>query len=299
MLGLGVGNDFGHQNETYFNVSQGWRPVRYFDVASPFSNVQSGRRARSVEIVVVGSGRPRHAGQGPVLRRQPVLDRLQEPHRDDRHLAIESVLQNSGDTRHRGFEGESPTTCSRARNNGLHLEAVRQCQLARRQIHPAAISPTGSATRRPSRPSVTAKYGVSLRRDGRYKLSLTGATVSSQYFQDSDLPVGSPASANYIPAKVPGLHRARSRRRLAAHPQRPPARRHLQPHRQALLQSRLPERHRAGLRRKVYAGSCAWPLTGARLGLRAWARATRTTISTRRLARSRLRPRHRASMSSS
>jgi Fe(3+) dicitrate transport protein len=36
-----------------------------------------------------------------------------------------------------------------------------------------------------------------------FKISLTGQSVSSQYFQDSDLPVGSPGTANYIPAKVP------------------------------------------------------------------------------------------------
>src|SRR5262249_17070018 len=39
LFGLGFGNDFGHGNETYFNVSQGWRPVRYFDVGSPFGNL--------------------------------------------------------------------------------------------------------------------------------------------------------------------------------------------------------------------------------------------------------------------
>ena len=36
LFGLGFGNDFGHANESYFNVSQGWRPVRYFDIGSPF-----------------------------------------------------------------------------------------------------------------------------------------------------------------------------------------------------------------------------------------------------------------------
>jgi Fe(3+) dicitrate transport protein len=30
-------------------------------------------------------------------------------------------------------------------------------------------------------------------------------TVSSQFFQDSNLPVGTPASANYVPAKVPSV----------------------------------------------------------------------------------------------
>jgi len=48
---------------------------------------------------------------------------------------------------------------------------------------------------------VTARF--SLRRDGWYNVSLAGSTVSSQYFQDSDLPVGALGSANFIPAKVP------------------------------------------------------------------------------------------------
>jgi Fe(3+) dicitrate transport protein len=52
-------------------------------------------------------------------------------------------------------------------------------------------------------PAVTAKYGISLRRDGRFDVSLAGSSVSSQFFQDSDLPVGTPGAANFIPARVP------------------------------------------------------------------------------------------------
>src|SRR5262249_56029125 len=42
LFGIGVGNDFGHLNESYFSVSQGWRPVRYFDIGSPFGNTAAG-----------------------------------------------------------------------------------------------------------------------------------------------------------------------------------------------------------------------------------------------------------------
>jgi Fe(3+) dicitrate transport protein len=42
-----------------------------------------------------------------------------------------------------------------------------------------------------------------LRKDGKFNFSVTGTSVSSQYFQDSNLPVGSPGTANFIPAKVP------------------------------------------------------------------------------------------------
>ena len=35
LFGLGVGNDFGRQNETYLSVTQGYRPVRFLDIAPP------------------------------------------------------------------------------------------------------------------------------------------------------------------------------------------------------------------------------------------------------------------------
>jgi len=38
LFGIGIGNDFGRGNETYLNVSQGFRPLRYFDISSPFAN---------------------------------------------------------------------------------------------------------------------------------------------------------------------------------------------------------------------------------------------------------------------
>ncbi len=38
LFGVGIGNDFGHGNETYLNISQGFRPLRYLDIASPFTN---------------------------------------------------------------------------------------------------------------------------------------------------------------------------------------------------------------------------------------------------------------------
>jgi Fe(3+) dicitrate transport protein len=50
---------------------------------------------------------------------------------------------------------------------------------------------------------VTAKYGLTFRKDGKFNFSITGTSISSQYFQDSDLPVGAPGSANFIPAKIP------------------------------------------------------------------------------------------------
>ena len=45
LWGIGLGNDFGHLNETYFSASSGWRPTRYFDVSSPVPATERRQRA--------------------------------------------------------------------------------------------------------------------------------------------------------------------------------------------------------------------------------------------------------------
>jgi Fe(3+) dicitrate transport protein len=112
------------------------------------------------------------------------------------------VLQNSGNTRHRGFEGELSYDFLVGRHDGLHLTAFGNVSLL-----DAKFTKSNLANRVGNKPAfapgITAKYGVTLRRDGQFNVSLTGSSVSSQYFQDSDLPVGSPTTANYVPARVP------------------------------------------------------------------------------------------------
>lgn len=104
---------------------------------------------------------------------------------------VESVYQNSGDTQHRGFEGELSYDFLARRRDGLHLTAFGNVSLLDAKFTRSNLA--NRAGNRPAfAPGMTAKYGVSLRRDGRFNLSLTGSSVSSQYFQDSDLPVGSP-----------------------------------------------------------------------------------------------------------
>ncbi len=84
LFGLGLGNDFGHANETYFNVSQGWRPVRYFDVGLAVRQSRSDRSQRpdSDACGLIRGWGARHAGGRIVLRREPFLDQRQGPHRE-------------------------------------------------------------------------------------------------------------------------------------------------------------------------------------------------------------------------
>jgi Fe(3+) dicitrate transport protein len=114
----------------------------------------------------------------------------------------ESVFQNSGDTRHRGFEGELSYDFLAKRGDGLHFTAFGNVSLLDAKFTRSNLA--NRAGNKPAfAPAVTAKYGLSLRRDGRFNVSLAATSVGSQYFQDSNLPAGLPGSANYVPAKVP------------------------------------------------------------------------------------------------
>jgi len=201
MFGLGTGFDFGNQNETYFSVSQGYRPVRFFDVASPFSNINPGgvpaaSKSLSWEAGVHGTpfiGLFYDASLFWIDFKNRIETIVLSP--------VESVYQNSGNTRHRGFEGEISYDFLAARHDGLHLTAFGNISLLDAKFTRSNLA--NRVGNKPAfAPAVTAKYGISLRHDGQFDFSLTGSSVSSQYFQDSDLPVGTLTSANYIPAKV-------------------------------------------------------------------------------------------------
>ena len=202
MFGLGAGFDFGNQNETYFSVSQGYRPVRFFDVASPFSNVSPGGVPEASKSLSWEAGA--HGTSVPGLFYDASLFWIDFRNRIETIVIspTESVFQNSGDTRHRGLEGELSYDFLGKRGNGLHFTAFGNVSLL-----DAKFTRSNLANRVGNKPAfapwLTAKYGLSLRRDGKFNVSLAATRVSSQYFQDSNLPAGVPGSANYVPAKVP------------------------------------------------------------------------------------------------
>ncbi len=42
LWGVGLGNDFGHLNESYFTATTGWRPTRFFDIAGTTRTIPFG-----------------------------------------------------------------------------------------------------------------------------------------------------------------------------------------------------------------------------------------------------------------
>ncbi len=62
LWGFGMGNDFGHLNETYFSASSGWRPTRWLDIGSPFSNLSASNSPDPFHSLD-RTGRPWHPDQ--------------------------------------------------------------------------------------------------------------------------------------------------------------------------------------------------------------------------------------------
>ncbi len=203
LLGLGFGNDFGKGNETYFSVSQGWRPLRYFDVASPFSNQRDGfpgnpSRAVSWEAGVHGTPLPGLFYDVGVF--QIDFQNRVETRRNFDPLDPTAVLVvNTGNTRHRGLEAEVSYDFFAGRSDGQHLTVFGSGSWLEAQFT-GSLDPTQIGKTPAFAPRTLVKGGITWRKDKAWSVSLTGVSVASQYWQDSDLP--GPV-ANPIPARIP------------------------------------------------------------------------------------------------
>ena len=203
LFGIGIGNDFGNQNETYFSVTQGFRPLRYFDVASPFSNEAPGHVADPTKSLDIEGGV--HGTPIPGLFYDAGLFLIEFDNRIESVALsgnnLESIDVNTGDTRHRGIEGELSYDLLARRPGAEHLTLFSNLSLLDARYTKSDLP--NQVGRVPAfAPHALGKYGVTWREQGRYSVSLTGVSVSSQFFQDSDLPAGS--GPTYVPAKVGG-----------------------------------------------------------------------------------------------
>ena len=202
MPGMARASISGTRTRPIFSVSQGYRPMRFFDVASPFSNINPGGVPKPAKSLAWEAGV--HGTLAKGLFYDFSLFWIDFKNRVETIVLsqTESIYRNSGDTRHRGLEAELSHNLLAGRGDGLHLTAFGNVSLL-----DAKFTKSNLANRVGNKPAfapdVTAKYGVTLRQDAAFTLSLTGTTISSQYFQGSNLPVGTAVRANYIPAKVP------------------------------------------------------------------------------------------------
>jgi Fe(3+) dicitrate transport protein len=200
LFGIGIGNDFGRKNETYFSITQGYRPLRFFDVASPFSNLQPGHEARPPNSTAYEAGVHGTPVAGLFYDVSLFWIDFRNRIETQRLNATDVINVNTGDTRHRGVEGEISYDLLAGRARGLELTVFASASLLDakfvRSNNPAQIGRIPAYA-----PSLTLKGGITWRRPGKFGVSLTGSAVSSQFFQDSNQPAGSGAS--FVPARIP------------------------------------------------------------------------------------------------
>jgi len=216
LFGFGVGNDFGSGNESYFNVSQGWRPVRYFDVQSPTGNLAADgsndptpTHVLTYELGVHGTPLPGLFYDASVFQVN-VKDRIESQVLPAPNPLNESIDVNTGDTRHRGFEGELDYDFLAARDphTAQHFSAFLNLQLLNAEFT-ATSNPAVKVGNKPAfSPHYLARAGLVYREDKKLKLALSVNSVASQYWQDSNVganvpAAGKPVTDAFIPAKVP------------------------------------------------------------------------------------------------
>ncbi len=193
LFGIGIGNDFGRGNETYLNVSEGYRPVRYFDLASPFSNLAPNNDPQPTRYLTYEAGVhgwPLHGFYYDLSAFQVnVRNRIES----EQLTLTETVNVNTGDMRNRGVEAEGSYDLFRlwhAAPSGAHLTVFANASFL--SAHFTASRIPGQLGKVPAyAPRYVLKGGVTLRGLSGLKLSLIVDAVGSQYYQDSDQGVGS------------------------------------------------------------------------------------------------------------
>ena len=198
-FGVGIGNDFGHGNETYFNVSQAYRPMRYLDVASPFSNFSPNNDPAPTQYLTYElgvHGWPRTALYYDVsLFEVNVKNRIES----QAYSLTETVDVNTGSTRNRGVEAEGSVDVlafTPFKNGARHLDVFGNASLLDAHFTNSAIA--GQVGKTPAyAPHYVIKGGLNFHEDQRYKVSLVANLVGAQYFQDRDMGVAG------TPAKIP------------------------------------------------------------------------------------------------
>lgn len=207
LFGLGAGHDFGVGHESYVNISQGYRPLRYLDVASPFSNLAASNQPDPATSVSYEAGVHAWPLKGwyydVSLFQVNFKNRIESIKLNN----TDSINVNSGDSRHRGAEFEASydlfadaEAAGAPATQGQHLTVYGNLSL---------LNATFTASATPGRVGMTpafsprhlARAGVIWRRDQRYKLSLSVLCMGEQYWQDSNASAG--AAASFIPARIP------------------------------------------------------------------------------------------------
>jgi Fe(3+) dicitrate transport protein len=199
LFGFGIGNDFGRGNETYLNISQAFRPMRYLDVASPFGKFSPTNDPQPTKYLTYEAG----VHGWPVLGLYYDASVFQVNVKNSIETlpltATESVDVNTGDQRSRGVEAEASydlLRLSSAPPAGEHLTLFANASYLD-AVYTSSITPGQAGKTPPYAPHYVIKSGLTLSAAPGLKLSLIVDAVGAQYFQASDAGIGA------MPARIP------------------------------------------------------------------------------------------------
>ena len=232
LWGIGVGNDFAKNNETYFSATSGWRPTRFFDIAgttrtiNPGSDIPDPFESLDFELGVHGT---------PIkgLWYDVGLFWMEFSNRTESQnvSTTDFIIVNTGNTRHRGLEAElsydllapfqqdiapAPDSKSLSKDmpvppivsHPLQLVVFTNIQLLdaefteSTQIVPNSGGRTFVGNEPAYAPDVIWKGGISFRKEKCFNFTLTGVYVSDQFWADSNQPLLTGTTV-LVPAVIP------------------------------------------------------------------------------------------------
>jgi Fe(3+) dicitrate transport protein len=235
MWGIGMGNDFGKGNETYFSASTGWRPTRFFDIAGTTRTIDPVQGSipdpfESLDIELGVHGTPIKGFWYDVgLFWMEFSNRT-----ESRNVSnIDFVIENTGNTRHRGIEAEfsydllapfqheilpesvAADSKSSSKDTRVVSEPARPFQLIvfsniqlldaefteSTQIV-AATGQTFVGNEPAYAPELIWKGGITFQKEKCFRVTFSGVHVSDQFWQDSNQPLLA-AGVISVPAVIP------------------------------------------------------------------------------------------------
>jgi Fe(3+) dicitrate transport protein len=199
LLGFGATRLLDENWRFYANASQGYRPMRYDDIGNPTaefagSNDPDPARSMQYEIGVRGNA-------APGLMVEASLFRIDFEDKIEQRLVNVTDIErvNSGDARHQGIEFSIDWNLLAGRPGDDALVLFTNASLMDAEIvrsgNPALVGRTPQFA-----PEKVLRAGLLWKGADGSRVALTGIHLSDQFWQDSNLPLGTGAAT--IPARI-------------------------------------------------------------------------------------------------
>lgn len=197
LRGLGLGQAFAGTHEAYLNLSQGWRPVRYLEIASATRSFGATNAPESTSYTSFEFGAQGRTAAGFAynvsLFQVNAKNKIES---QGNGIAGQTVSVNSGDARSRGLEGQWSYDLFRQlgeRPAGQALNwtfnaSLLDAKITRSQTLVSAGGPTLAGNRLAYAPRHVVKTGLTWRDGNAFKAALLLTSVGEQYWADNNQP---------------------------------------------------------------------------------------------------------------